>query len=180
MSDERQGRQAPRMDKFKVYEIGRMLAASSDGTVRVAGEELVHLSEVCTACHGSGQAGEATAGGFGTRCPRCQGSGLECLPFPVEARYFHTLVQAHYGRAREDLTVRTLRNLHADLVRLVESTSDRMPAPLTGWVALMARDGGGWKCVGVMRADDPGLAAPNWEVLVPIPEPSAVEEWGGP
>lgn len=73
-----------------------------------------------------------------------------------------------------------LARLKRDLLRAVEEINEVAATKYTGWFALMKRDGSGWKCVGCFNPDiSADEVEPEWDIALPIPDPTTVPEFKG-
>lgn len=57
---------------------------------------------------------------------------------------------------------------------------DAVEVEYTGWMMLLKKlPSGGWECLAIVNQDSPPEDEPEWDLCLPIPEPSTVPEFSG-
>jgi len=81
---------------------------------------------------------------------------------------------------REKVALDKLAQLKATLTRAVEDIAEVQRTKQTGWFVLLRRDGEGWKCIRTFNPDtSPEDTEPEWDLALPIPDPTTIPEFQG-
>ena len=99
---------------------------------------------------------------------------------PEDAAWAIALKMTEAQREIQRLSGR-LSSLKSKLESAVEDIKETAKIKQTGWFVLLKRDGDGWACVGF---ENPNLSTggeeeKEWDLILPIPEPSTVPEFAG-
>lgn len=70
--------------------------------------------------------------------------------------------------------------LKSDLTSAVEDIRETSEMRQTGWFVMLKKEANGWVCVGCMNPDiHQDYEKEEWDLIIPIPDPSTVPEFCG-
>lgn len=73
-----------------------------------------------------------------------------------------------------------LMQLKSSLTAALRKIEDAVTIEYTGWMALLKKlPDGRWECLAIVNQDSPPEDEPEWDLCMPIPEPSTVPEFSG-
>jgi hypothetical protein len=91
-----------------------------------------------------------------------------------------TIMSVNAAMKREKVALDKLAQLKTTLTRAVEDIAEVQRTKQTGWFVLLRRDGEGWKCLGTFNPDlSPEYTEPEWDLALPIPDPTTIPEFQG-
>lgn len=99
-----------------------------------------------------------------------------------EAQLQQAIILKHDHVLRDRLTkVKTRMNIHMKNVqREIDDINESLAVEYTGHVALLKREGNGWKCVACVDSQNlPPDVPEEFDVCLPIPKPETMPEWEG-
>lgn len=103
-------------------------------------------------------------------------NGLDCLSEKCPPKYALSITRAMRG---EQNAASKLSRLKERLLSMVDEIKESQSPVDSGYYALFKRKDKGFECIGIVNPDLQDEIAEEWDLCIPIPEPSSVPEFQG-
>ena len=97
----------------------------------------------------------------------------------IQPNQIRDILRVNGALKREDDMRSKLEKVRKQLEGMTQELAQSQRVRNTGWFVLLAKDPNSWRCVGIVNPDLSDEIPIEWDLSLPIPDPSTVNEFQG-